>query len=104
MIVHITKETFEEEVLKSPVPTVLDFYADWCGPCMAQGKILEALDEKYQGRIKICKCNVDENEEFAESFGFDTIPTLLFYRSGEKLSQLSTVLQEPSILRLLKLD
>ncbi len=68
MITHITKDTFKNEVLDSNIPVLLDFYADWCGPCRAQGKILEELSSKFEGEIKICKCNVDNNPELASEF------------------------------------
>lgn len=99
MIYHITKDTFENEVVKSDLPVLLDFYADWCGPCRAQGKILEELDPKFNGEIKICKCNVDQNPDLASQFGVMTIPNLVFFKNGKVVNQVSGVMQEEGIRR-----
>ena len=100
MITHITKDTFKSEVLDSNIPVLLDFYADWCGPCRAQGKILEELSHKFEGEIKICKCNVDNNPELASEFGVMTIPNLVFFKNGNKVGQYSGVMQEAGIRRM----
>ena len=100
MIHYITKDDFEREVVNSDQPVVLDFFATWCGPCQAQGRILEKLDSLYEGKIKICKSNVDENPDFAEMFGVQTIPTLVFYKNGMKVAQHSGVLDKDEILRM----
>ena len=100
MITHITKDTFKREVLDSNIPVLLDFYADWCGPCRAQGKILEELSPKFEGEIKICKCNADENPELASEFGVMTIPNLVFFKNGNKVGQYSGVMQEAGIRRM----
>ena len=103
MIFHITKENFEKEVVSSPVPVVLDFFATWCGPCRAQGRILEKIDEDAAGSMKICKCDVDENPGLAEEFGIETIPTLVFYKEGRKMGQYSGVLEKEGIKRMLEI-
>ena len=83
MIKHVTKSTYEDEVLKSDVPVVVDFWASWCGPCRMQGTILEQLDKEVEGKAKIVKVNVDEENELAMTFGVQSIPTLLFYKDGK---------------------
>ena len=100
MITHINKDTFINEVLDSSLPVLLDFYADWCGPCRAQGKILEELSPKFEGEFKICKCNVDDNPELASEFGVMTIPNLVFFKNGNKIGQYSGVMQEAGIRRM----
>ena len=100
MITHINKDTFKNEVLDSTLPVLLDFYADWCGPCKAQGRILEELSSKFEGEIKICKCNVDQNPELASEFGVMTIPNLVFFKNGNKIGQYSGVMQEAGIRRM----
>ena len=84
MIKHVTKSTYEAEVLKSNVPVVVDFWAAWCGPCRMQGTILEQLDKEMSAdQAKIVKVNVDEEGELAATFGVQSIPTLLFYKDGK---------------------
>ncbi|HAP57554.1 MAG TPA: thioredoxin, partial [Sphaerochaeta sp.] len=84
MIKHVTKSTYEAEVLKSTVPVVVDFWAAWCGPCRMQGTILEQLDKEITAnQAKIVKVNVDEEGELAGTFGVQSIPTLLFYKDGK---------------------
>jgi len=102
MINHITKETYKTEVLDSKVPTLVDFWATWCGPCRMQGRILEELDKEItQGQAKLCKVNVDEQQELAAQFGVDTIPTLLFYKDGKITNQAIGVRDKDALKRLL---
>ena len=76
-VLHITKENFEQEVLKSDKPVLLDFFAVWCGPCKMVAPIVERLAERYDGRLKVCKVNVDEEFPIAATFGVQSIPTLV---------------------------
>ena len=88
MIKHVTKSTYEAEVLKSSVPVVVDFWAAWCGPCRMQGTILEQLDKELGAdKAKIVKVNVDEEGELAATFGVQSIPTLLFYKDGKVINK-----------------
>lgn len=81
-ILHITKENFENEVLKSDVPVVVDFWAAWCGPCKALAPRLEEADAKLDSKVKIAKINIDEEEELAAQFRVMSIPTLLLFKNG----------------------
>ncbi|MBP5451909.1 MAG: thioredoxin [Treponema sp.] len=81
--VNVTKENFEEEVLKSELPVVVDFWATWCGPCQIMGPIVEELSEELEGKVKFCKVNVDENSELAESYDVMSIPNFKLFKNGE---------------------
>lgn len=80
----ITTENFEEEVVKSEVPVVLDFWATWCGPCQMQTPELEKFAEAHAGEIKTAKVNVDEQPDLAKKFGVQSIPTLVLVKGGEE--------------------
>jgi thioredoxin 1 len=81
--IFVTEDTFEAEVLKSDVPVLVDFYADWCGPCKAIAPILTTLAGKYEGKAKICKLNVDEQRKIALTYKVMSIPTLFIFKDGE---------------------
>lgn len=81
--VNVTKENFEEEVLKSELPVVVDFWATWCGPCQIMGPIVEELSQELEGKVKFCKVNVDENSELAESYDVMSIPNFKLFKKGE---------------------
>ena len=81
-VLHITKDTFQAEVLESEKTVLLDFWATWCGPCRMIAPVLEELDREDDS-ILVCKVNVDENPELADRFGIEAIPTLLFFKNGE---------------------
>ncbi|MCS7072865.1 MAG: thioredoxin [Bacteroidia bacterium] len=85
--VEITDKNFEEKVLKSELPVLVDFWAEWCGPCKAIGPTLEELAEEYQGKFVIGKMNVDDNSNVPTQFGIMNIPTLLFFKNGNLIDR-----------------
>ena len=82
-VLHITKENFDAEVLQSDKVVLLDFSATWCGPCKKIGPIIEKLAGEYDGRVNICKCDVDENDELTSLYSIRNVPTVLFIKNGE---------------------
>jgi thioredoxin 1 len=86
-IIEATDANFQEQVLESDVPTVVDFWAPWCGPCRQIAPVLEELAEQYDGKVKVAKVNVDENRKVASSFQIQSIPTLITVKNGEIVSR-----------------
>lgn len=83
MEMKFTDENFEAEVLQSSVPVLVDFFAEWCGPCKMMAPAVEQLAEEYAGKVKIGKLNVDENENMAMKYGVMSIPTVIVFKNGE---------------------
>ena len=84
MVVDVSDQNFESEVIKSAVPVLVDLWAPWCGPCRMVGPVIEKLAEEYEGKVKFCKLNVDENQQTAAKYSVMSIPTLLFFKNGER--------------------
>ena len=80
---HVTDDTFDPEVLKSDTPVLVDYWAEWCGPCKSIAPILDEVAKEYEGRLKIAKINVDENQQVPARFGIRGIPTLMLFKNGE---------------------
>jgi thioredoxin 1 len=81
--ITVNDENFDAEVLRSDIPVLVDFWAEWCGPCKVVGPTVEALASDYQGKVKVAKLNVDDNPEAAGRFGVRSIPTLIVFKDGE---------------------
>ena len=87
-IVKLNKANFEQEVLKSPAPVVVDFWAEWCGPCKQVAPVLDELAGEYDNRVRIGKVNIEEDQELAADYGVRAIPTFLLFKGGEVVGQM----------------
>jgi thioredoxin 1 len=85
---ELTEETFEQEVLKATMPVLVDFWAAWCGPCKMIAPIVEELATEYEGKLKIGKVDVDNNQKIAMQYGIRSIPTLLVFKGGKVVEQI----------------
>lgn len=87
-VVQLNQQNFQQEVLNSKKPVLVDFYADWCGPCKMIAPIIEQIAKEYEGKATIAKLNVDENNALAMQFGVMSIPTLIFFKDGREVQRL----------------
>ena len=81
--IKLTSQNFENEVLKADKPVLVDFWAEWCGPCKMLSPVIEEIAEEYEGKIKVAKCNIDEEMQLAVQYGISSIPTILLFENGE---------------------
>ncbi|MDP2860993.1 MAG: thioredoxin [bacterium] len=86
-MIILNEENFENEVLKSGLPVLVDFYAIWCGPCQMAGPVLEKLSTEYEGKVKIGKLNVDESHSLAEKYNVSSVPTVILFKNGTEVNR-----------------
>ena len=98
---NITRENFEQEVLKSDKPVLIDFWAQWCGPCRMLSPTISEIAEEYKDKVKVCKVNVDEEQELAAQFGVMSIPTMILFKGGEAAGKLVGAMPKEEILKVL---
>ncbi len=96
-ILYLTDETFETEAVQATSPVLIDFYADWCGPCKMVAPILDSLADKFDGKAKICKVNVDEQRKLSIAHKVMSIPTLLFMKDGEIVERVTGALPQATL-------
>ena len=97
-VVYVTEENFKEEVLDSDIPVLVDFWAEWCGPCKMIGPIIDQLSQELKGRVKVAKVNVDEAQSLAGDFNIMSIPTLLIFKDGEPVEQMVGAMSKDQML------
>ena len=96
-VLQITDQDFDERVIKGKGLVLVDFWAEWCGPCRMVGPILEELAVEHEGQITVTKLNVDENRQAAARFGIQSIPTILFFKDGSQVEQVIGALPKSAI-------
>lgn len=101
-IVNVTDDSFESEVKQSQVPVLVDFWASWCAPCKAISPMIDDLADQFDGQVKVCKVNVDENPATPGQFGVRGIPTLILFKDGEVLDQVVGAVPKGQLEDLLK--
>lgn len=100
--IQLTDQDFEAKVLKNKLPVMVDFYADWCGPCKLAAPVIEKLAETYKDKLVIGKLDVDANQVTSGKFGVMSIPTVIFYKDGKEVERMSGFGGEAGYLRLIK--
>lgn len=95
---HLSDDAFDEEVLQSDVPVLIDFWAAWCGPCRMVAPIIDELAGEYQGKAKICKLDVDNNQKTAMNYGIRSIPTILIFNGGEVVDSIVGAVPKQQII------
>lgn len=101
MEITVTKDNFEAEVIGSELPVLVDFWASWCGPCRMLAPIVAEIAEEKSGKVKVCKINVDEENELAYRFGISSIPTLLVFKDGKLVNSALGYMPKAQVLSLL---
>ena len=96
-IVEITDSTFEQEVLQSEVPVLVDFWAPWCGPCRAIAPVVDELANEYADKLRVAKCNVDDNPKTPSRYGIRAIPTLIIFKGGNVSEQITGAVAKSQI-------
>ncbi|OGX05931.1 MAG: thioredoxin [Omnitrophica WOR_2 bacterium GWA2_47_8] len=99
---HITEKNFEAEVIKSAIPVLVDFWAEWCGPCKMIAPILDQVADELKGKLKVVKVNVDDEQELAMKYGIMSIPTLLVFKKGAIVDQLVGAMPKEQLLNKIK--
>jgi thioredoxin 1 len=94
---ELTNESFDAEVVQSAIPVLVDFWAPWCGPCRMMSPVIDAVAAKYEGKVKVCKVNVDEAGEIAGRFGIRSIPTLMIFKGGQQADVLVGAVPEDQV-------
>lgn len=101
-VTYTSAGTFQKDVIESPIPVLVDLYADWCGPCRALAPLLNKLAAEYADRVKIVKVDVDAEKELAAKYQVDSIPTLLFFAKGELVQRTAGLMSEVSLRMVFK--
>ena len=101
-VLEITDQNFESDVLQSKTPVVIDFWAEWCGPCKTIAPVIDELSDEYLGKVKFGKVNVDFNQQTAMKYGIRSIPSLLIFNNGSVVNQIIGSVPKDSIVKLLK--
>ncbi|MFH0812875.1 MAG: thioredoxin [Pseudomonadota bacterium] len=99
--VVITDNNFTEEVISSKTPVLIDFWAEWCGPCKMLGPVIEEVAQEFEGKVIVGKLNVDDNQKTAAHFGIRSIPTLLLFKGGELVNQMVGVQPKNKLIDIL---
>jgi thioredoxin 1 len=101
-VAHVTSTTWESEVLRSDLPVFVDFWAEWCGPCRMVGPAVEQIGNLMQGKIKVAKVNVDENQDIAMKYGIQSIPSLLLFKGGNEIGRTIGAMPKESYLKFIE--
>lgn len=99
---NITSKNFEEEVLKSNLPVLVDFWASWCGPCKMMTPVVEQISKDMDGKAKVCKVNIDEEQDLAMEYGIMSIPTFLIFKNGKVVNSAVGVRDKQELINLLQ--
>ena len=98
---RFTEENFDTEVLGSDTPVLVDFYADWCGPCKMMMPVVEKMAETYEGKVKVGKLNVDENNAIAGKYGVMSIPSFMVFKNGEVVNSSTGAMSQAALAKML---
>jgi len=102
MEIRVNDENFKQEVLESDIPTLVDFWADWCMPCRMVAPVVEEIAREYQGKLKVCKLNVDEARNTASNYGIMSIPTLAIFKNGKVADKIVGALPKTELEKAIK--
>lgn len=97
MVLHITKDNFEKEIKQSKTPVIVDFWAEWCGPCKMMGPVFEEISKDYAGKLKFVKVDTDKEHDVAENFDISGIPTLIVLNKGEEVDRIVGFAPKPML-------